>query len=319
MCRFVRDHTRRLLPAAALTAVVLAAVALAGCSEVGPRADADAAAADAPIAVDAAVAADALVPADAAVADAGCQRAGLPPPGTVMDRCKPQAAEAEPLVYLDDLWVDPSPLERAGTAVCGVGATSLVDDIATLQLVQCRTVAGHAMRSEVQLEVYSDAFQLPESLASGATVRLSAIERIADEDGPSGYWYVLRSEPEGELLVAWSEGNPQLVPGGEALATLSMTPEAWLAPLSLRVSGGLCAPAPGLCEDGNTVERGAVELTLPDSGTARILGSSTGYVAHAYRVHTGPVLVYAQPESCVDDRARANVLIVALSACMARR
>ena len=318
MCRGIRDSIRLVWPVVrpvAWPAVVLAVAALAGCPERDQGVDVPAVDAPvAPVTLDA----PALAPADAAAADPGCRGAGLPPPGTVMDRCKPQSVLAEPLVYLDDVWVDASPLERAGTAVCRFEAASRVDDVALLQLGACSTVAGDAMRSQVQLEIYSAAFDLPESLVSGASVRLSAIERIADEHGPSGYWYVLRSEPDGELLVAWSEGSSHLVPGEGALAALSLTPEAWLAPLSISLAGGLCAAEPGLCEDGNTVERGAVEITLPESGTARILDNATGYVGHAYRVHTGPVLIYARPEGCVDDQARASVLIVALRACAAR-
>jgi DNA-binding beta-propeller fold protein YncE len=310
-----------------LTPLALLALLPAACGDDGPGQDPDAAlpvdarpgqdpdaaapGVDAPVAVDAAPGQDAPGSPDAGAPV--CSADGLPPPGTRTETCEPVPAGPETFLRARDLWVDEIEERHRGTAACEVVGASAAPLLTALDLA-CEQVAGDPFRRLLRVEIVnSRVVRLPEALAVGSKVALAAVESNPDSDDPHRLWLTLRSAADDALLLGYSDGDPDVLPPQSDLDPLGLTQATWLAPLSVTVAPGLCATEDAPC--GGTVERAALDVTLPGTGTARILDHMAGYVGHAYLAVAVAVEHYSSPGGCVDNQPNADLLLVALNEC----
>jgi hypothetical protein len=118
-------------------------------------------------------------------------------------------------------------------------------------------------------------------------------QHASAEDDPRQLWLTLRSAMDDAPRLAWSDGDPDILPPQSELDLIALTQAAWLAPLTVAVAPGLCPAEDAPC--GGTVERAALDITLPGTGTARILDQMTGYVGHAYLAVAPGVILETGP------------------------
>lgn len=226
------------------------------------------------------------------------------------DACEP-AALSELGVSLTG-FPRPEPGAYIGVADCEVAAVDRMPGMTTIQLA-CVHAHGDVVEPLVTLSLVADTVDVGAAVRPGRPVRLTAAATISDEDAPSTLYIKLARPADGALLLAATEGWGRLVPSAALLAEVGLTPADWYAPLAVTAVPGLCTASPAPCA--GTRERGALGFTVPGRDPATIGDRREGPISGGYRATLGAVELFSDPEDCVDNQPRSDLVVVATEVC----
>lgn len=257
---------------------------------------------DAARAVDAAPRADAVTIPDASP-DAGTADASLPRFGTCVPRasidppgsgeCLPPTGENFGGWATVEGWYAYRFIGEASCAVFDIGS---VNEASFVVDMNCEQHAGDPFDDSqpVRLQIWNTVHALPPQLVAGERFELRMAHYSPDEDDSSELYLTMRSEVDGALWFALTSADT-FVPDQELLDRLSLTADEWLAPIVLGSETGVCP-----IEDhelGGTVQRVAVDVTVPGDAPLRLVDRRTAYLGDAYLVAVGDMSYYTSPEN----------------------
>jgi hypothetical protein len=252
---------------------------------------------DASLAVDATPAADAAVgPPDAAAADASpplfpscVPRDSLDPPGS--GACLPPRGFVGAWATLEGWYGD----RFIAEAACSIFAIQPGNQSSFLIEMNCSQHSGDPFdhSQPVRIQLWNSLYALPPQLVAGERFMLRVAQYVSDEDSPEELYLTMRGE-DGTLWLALTDADT-FVPDQFLLDRLSLTADEWLAPIVVASETGVCPWEDH--DQGGSVQRVAVDVTVPGDAPLRLIDRRTAYLGNAYRIEVGGMSHFSSPEN----------------------
>jgi hypothetical protein len=176
--------------------------------------------------------------------------------------------------------------------------------------MDCEVTAGDPFETHLPtvVEVHSPTRVLPPGLVAGERFTLRMAHLSFDSGSSTNRtWLTMRDEEDGSLLFAVSSA-PSLTPEQELLDRLSLTAADWLAPITVETEDGLC---PTEVVGDVTLERVAVDVTVPGEGPVRLVDRVTAYLDDGYFVELGSFHQFSDPDWPYDTTLQAMMIVAA--------